>query len=439
MGRWRGAATTTAGPGVRTTEPGDRSLWEYLRRGSCRRSCVFVCMSKCVYMYVWCVCIFVCVYLVSVCVYVYVCVCVCMCVSGSLQPFLWFVCYMINVCNAKGVMQFYEVLEKIVRPRNRKAITYIYKKGELGKGPGREREWERERKQDLWRERAANVSRVSKRTLKLTHGGLRNNLFERFMWLLTRAEVYSLHPGVDLWLCLGWWWTSRTSRGSLQTLTTFCPFSTSAGVAGAASAALTRAVLLGAASGATRAGPAAASRDGQVLWGTSWVGRGLWRRGKLAGGGGIGCLRRCGGWAGGLVEATLHGGSWCRGAARATRGPDWRPWRGRRWSCRSAATTAGGKLGPIRNNWYSRRRITSILQRRWIAIVVTAEWSTVVVCVHHTTILSALLSVAGGHRVHELVGAHRGSPQVISSWSALVSTVPPNVDELWRHYSKENL
>lgn len=67
----------------------------------------------------------------------------------------------------------------------------------------RQRSREKERKQDLWRERAANVSRVSKRTLKLTHGGLRNNLFVRFMWLLTLAEVYSLHPRVDLWLCLG--------------------------------------------------------------------------------------------------------------------------------------------------------------------------------------------------------------------------------------------
>lgn len=65
------------------------------------------------------------------------------------------------------------------------------------------RQGSRERKQDLWRERAANVSRVSKRTLKLTHGGLRNNLFGRFMWLLTLAEVDSLHPRVDLWLRLG--------------------------------------------------------------------------------------------------------------------------------------------------------------------------------------------------------------------------------------------
>lgn len=38
---------------------------------------------------------------------------------------------MMNGCNASGVMQFHEVLVKIARPRNRKAIIYITKKKKL--------------------------------------------------------------------------------------------------------------------------------------------------------------------------------------------------------------------------------------------------------------------------------------------------------------------
>lgn len=86
-----------------------------------------------------------------------------------------------------------------MRDRETGKLLFILQKKKVG----RMRQGSRERKQDLWRERAANVSRVSKRTLKLTHGGLRNNLFGRFMWLLTLAEVDSLHPRVDLWLRLG--------------------------------------------------------------------------------------------------------------------------------------------------------------------------------------------------------------------------------------------
>lgn len=79
---------------------------------------------------------------------------------------------------------------------------------------------------------------------------LLNNLFDRFMCLLTLAEVHSLHPRVDLRGGLPGGRASRASRGALQTLSSFGSFASSAGVAAAAPAALTRAVLLGAASGA---------------------------------------------------------------------------------------------------------------------------------------------------------------------------------------------
>lgn len=148
---------------------------------------------------------------------------------------------------------------------------------------------------------------------------LLNNLFDRFMCLLTLAEVHSLHPRVDLRGGLPGGRASRASRGALQTLSSFGSVASSAGVAAAAPAALTRAVLLGAASGAARARPVAAGGDGQVLRGADRVRRRrLWRGGKFAGGGGGG-LRRGGRRGGGLVEAPLNGGPGRGVAARAAR------------------------------------------------------------------------------------------------------------------------